>query len=609
MGFQKYLRPITLLNCDYKILTKCFVGLLTPVMGEIICSGQLCSIKNKNILFGISNITSSLDYINSHNIPAYLASFDMFKAYDRVMLDYLVKVMKAMGFPDKFISWMLMLHEGATTCFLLNFLSNPINVLFSIRQGDPLSMLLYIIYIEPLLLMINKLTKGLFVSNLVQKDEDFCDDLNFLSEHESDLLVIENTFTRFESISGALLSRSWKSKVMGLGPWRNKVDWPLPWITVKNELKIFGFQICQTYKKTLERCWTECYMGFNRVLMSWSSRQLDTLVQRVEVIRLFATSKLWYKASALPLPLKYAKKFESAIFRFLWIGKLEKLKLDEVKNTALSGGLNLPCVVSKADSLFLTQTCRLLSIPNNKQYKHIKYWLGLYIREYFPDMGQGPHAEIISPYFLHMKALLIGGIVLGEIQVSNLKKTSAKTLYDGFTSSFPPPKIEFKFDIDWSQVWRRLQSPMLEPRAREVLFMLINNIIANRDRLHNKFNMVPSPNCLHCNVLQDNVHLFSECVLVRESWFWVRQRILGILPNTNRTTSNFEFLNLMFDSDRMNGEVIWILGIYVQLVWDVVICKKKHLKLETTKSEYEMKYSTHQKSNMPHLNYIVGLLS
>jgi exonuclease III len=76
------LRPITLLNCDYKILSKCFVGLLTPVMGEIISSGQLCSVKDKNILFGISNITSSLDYIIAHNIPAYLASFDMFKAYD-----------------------------------------------------------------------------------------------------------------------------------------------------------------------------------------------------------------------------------------------------------------------------------------------------------------------------------------------------------------------------------------------------------------------------------------------------------------------------------------------------------------------------------------------
>ena len=38
------LRPITLLNCDYKILSKCFVGELAPVMGEIIKSGQLCSV-------------------------------------------------------------------------------------------------------------------------------------------------------------------------------------------------------------------------------------------------------------------------------------------------------------------------------------------------------------------------------------------------------------------------------------------------------------------------------------------------------------------------------------------------------------------------------------
>ena len=75
-------------------------------------------------------------------------------------------------------------------------------------------------------------------------------------------------------------------------------------------------------------------------------------MQRVEVLRVFATSMLWYKASALPLPVKFAKKFESAMFRFLWTGKLEKLKLDEIKNPSLSGGLNLPCIITKADFLF-----------------------------------------------------------------------------------------------------------------------------------------------------------------------------------------------------------------------------------------------------------------
>ena len=78
------------------------------------------------------------------------------------------------------------------------------------------------------------------------------------------------------------------------GLWRNRVDWPLPWLQVKSELRIFGFEITPSFKSTLDRSWTECFSGFHKVLMSWSSRQLETLVQRVEVLRIFGTSKLWY---------------------------------------------------------------------------------------------------------------------------------------------------------------------------------------------------------------------------------------------------------------------------------------------------------------------------
>ena len=59
------------------------------------------------------------------------------------------------------------------------------------------------------------------------------------------------------------------------------------------------------------------------------------------MFRLFALSKLWYKASALPLPAKYFKKFESVIGRFLWSGKLEKLQINELKNSKSNGGSSL----------------------------------------------------------------------------------------------------------------------------------------------------------------------------------------------------------------------------------------------------------------------------
>ena len=77
---------------------------MNPVLSKIIYSRQLCSVDGKNILFGFSNIISFIDYVNAHNIPAYIASFDIFKAYDRVMIEYLGKVMKAMEFPDKFVA-------------------------------------------------------------------------------------------------------------------------------------------------------------------------------------------------------------------------------------------------------------------------------------------------------------------------------------------------------------------------------------------------------------------------------------------------------------------------------------------------------------------------
>ena len=142
-------------------------------------------------------------------------------------------------------------------------------------------------------------------------------------------------------------------------------------------------------------------------------------------------------------------------------------------------------------------------------------------------MGRGPHAELLSPYFQHMKALLVGGLTLGDIAIGKLKKITARNLYLGFTSSFPPPKVVFKFDVDWDTVWERLQYSVLDHASREIHFLILHNIIANKDGMY-RFNMTASPNCLSCGVVQDNTHLFCECVLVREAWFWIRQRLLSL---------------------------------------------------------------------------------
>ena len=242
------LRPITLLNCDYKILSKILVLRMKPVLPSIIQSSQLCTVGRKNILFGVSNILSTIFYVNKKKSKGCLLSLDFHKAYDRVYIPFLLAVMKKMGFGPKFCSWIKMFHHGAKTRFILKNLTRAIEVSFSIRQGDPIAMLLYILYIEPLLMYIQMKLSGLKIENFSQCAEAFCDDLNIMTNNDKDLLIVDESVRKFECVSGAVLSRSKKCKVIGFGNWKKRQNWPLKYVQSVDELKVFGIYIRNSFQ-------------------------------------------------------------------------------------------------------------------------------------------------------------------------------------------------------------------------------------------------------------------------------------------------------------------------------------------------------------------------
>ena len=145
------LRPITLLSCDYKILSKIITARLNNVMTSVTKSGQLCGVAPKNILFGATSLLSSISYVEEFNIPAYIISFDIFKAYDKTSVNFIIKVMRKMKFGERFISFVKTLHKDVSTCFILETLSRRVPVKISVRQGDPAAMPLFLLNIEPLL--------------------------------------------------------------------------------------------------------------------------------------------------------------------------------------------------------------------------------------------------------------------------------------------------------------------------------------------------------------------------------------------------------------------------------------------------------------------------
>ena len=78
-------------------------------------------------------------------------SLDWSKAFDRVDLKFIFKIMKRIGFSETIVNYIRMMYLNAESCLCINGdLTDFFPIERSVRQGCPLSMILFVIYQEPL---------------------------------------------------------------------------------------------------------------------------------------------------------------------------------------------------------------------------------------------------------------------------------------------------------------------------------------------------------------------------------------------------------------------------------------------------------------------------
>ena len=91
----------------------------------------------------------TLEYITVTGETGILVSLDQEKAFDRVNRDFLSNVLQRFGFGPVFQRWISVLYQDAVMRILVNgFLTEKIPLERGVRQGDPLSPLLYILCSE-----------------------------------------------------------------------------------------------------------------------------------------------------------------------------------------------------------------------------------------------------------------------------------------------------------------------------------------------------------------------------------------------------------------------------------------------------------------------------
>ena len=357
-------RPISLPNTDYKILSKVLSNRLGTVMPEIIGKDQYCGVKDRGIeqanetLMKIWEIETKF----KRNGLCYLM-IDQEKAFDRMNHDYLFKILKAYNFPNTFITWIKIIYKDINSKIEINgTYTDTINVTRSIRQGCPISMLLFIIGAEGMaeLIRSERLIKGYTIAGGIEKKMvAYADDTTLILTSIESIRIAMNTIKIYCSASGAKINDS-KLECIQIGKWEGiQIQELLSWI--KTEVKILG--LIYTHTNMEQKNYEPQIEKMGKKLERWSKRS-HTILGKAHLANIYIIPTIIYRIKHIAIPKDYLKKYKLLLYRFIWGKKIENISREKITKPRHMGGIGLIDIELRQKAIWIQNAINIVEHPN-----------------------------------------------------------------------------------------------------------------------------------------------------------------------------------------------------------------------------------------------------
>ena len=243
-------------------------------------------------------------YASFSGQPIALLSLDQEKAFDRVDWGFMHSTLVSMGFGQSFVKWVDLFYTDASSAVSVNgYLSSFFSLSRGVRQGCPLSPLLYVLVSEVLAVNIraNPRIEGLTLpgfSSPLSPISQYADDTSLVVVSDDSIRAIFEVYAVYEKGSGAKLNQS-KSKGLWLGSWAGRLDPPVPLDWSSAKIKTLGVFVGPGDLAVDN--WQPRIDAVEKVLSSWRQRSLSFRGKAL-VINALALSRVWYVASLIHMP-------------------------------------------------------------------------------------------------------------------------------------------------------------------------------------------------------------------------------------------------------------------------------------------------------------------
>ncbi|KAK2449324.1 hypothetical protein QL285_008530 [Trifolium repens] len=489
---MKDLRPISLCNVLYKMVSKLFANRLKGCLEKCVSEEQSAFVEGRSIL---DNALIAIEVIHAlkrktRGRKGELAlKIDISKAYDKVDWGFLRGMLERLGFSNKWIHWIMLCVSSVNYSVLVNFEKvGPIFPGRGLRQGDPLSPYLFILVTEGLTALIKKsvasgnlhgvkICRGApTVSHLLFADDCFLFCRSTLEEtnHLMHILKVyeaasgqEINLTKSEVFFSRNLSMAAQedlSRIMGVRHVLGTGNYlGLPSMIGRKKKNIFAY--------IKDRVWKR--------INSWRGRALSKAGKEV-MIKSVLQAIPSYVMSVYLLPETTVKEIERMMNSFWWGGGVHNqgirwLSWDRMAYPKALGGMGFRDLHSFNLAMIAKQGWNIITKPHTLVAKIYKArWI----------IGSGANIKVMSDPWLRDDDG--AWIQSPQTQGKGVNPTSHE---------------------QWSNIWK-IQAP---PKAKHLLWRIGKGCIPTRTRLHDRCVPCPliCPICEHGN--EDDWHIFFNC--------------------------------------------------------------------------------------------------
>ena len=369
----KNLRPISLLNSDYKVIEKLIANRMVPALEYVIHEDQKGYLPGRKIAANIRKILDVTVTSRQEQKDGFILSCDYMKCFDRCEIFSIQEAMKQFHFSKILLQWVEIVYKDfqlkVQNC---GHFSKPILVTRSVRQGGPASNALFLVVAELLAIKIRKdpKIKGIFLKEVLHLLNQFADDMDVSAADEESLVQTLSLIEQFGKSTGFKLNYD-KTTVYRVGSLREAAakyysTSQLHW--TDKSINVLGVHIFATEEQQVKTNYEELINKAQSILTSWENRSLS-LYGKLSVINTLVSSLFVYQLTSLPSMLpRHITQLNTMMEKYIWNGHRPKIRLDVLQSLKEDGGAGLTHFEDKDASIKATWIKSLVEEAYNAKF-------------------------------------------------------------------------------------------------------------------------------------------------------------------------------------------------------------------------------------------------